>query len=415
MARHALAWLVLANAVGVLLAVLLLHPRLAVLLGAAGYGRWMPVHMNGQLYGWCALPLAGLLLKMYWENGYDGGRGAQASWALRGWSLALACGCAAWLLGVTSGKLFMDWHGWARPVLPLAMLGLWVMLAGWEESRNDTRGRVGRVTLLIALFCVPWIFWLAAGRGVFPTVNPDSGGATGTALLGSTLGIILVHGLAPRALGLGAGKASNKAGSVPGVHFWRRAYWGWAIVSMVLFACVDHGDASHHGLGQILALGSLLVWAPLSWGYLRSFEWPAGAGRWLVAGLLWWAVLLASGWLTFLPGMSERLKFTHALVAHAHLALAAYVSSLNWALLIALGAKAPGRWSFGLWQGACAVHIAVLAVLGALEQEHTAQLFLGAPWVQGLLSVRMLTGLVMLGVSLAWLVRQCRRGNETGS
>jgi cytochrome c oxidase cbb3-type subunit 1 len=25
------------------------------------YGRWMPVHLNGQLYGWCSVPLLGLL------------------------------------------------------------------------------------------------------------------------------------------------------------------------------------------------------------------------------------------------------------------------------------------------------------------------------------------------------------------
>ena len=52
---HNLFWLVLANAVGVLLATLLIVPRLNNILGEWTYGRWMSVHINLQLYGWCSL------------------------------------------------------------------------------------------------------------------------------------------------------------------------------------------------------------------------------------------------------------------------------------------------------------------------------------------------------------------------
>ena len=56
-AWHGLFWLVLANAVGVLIAVLLLVPSLNVLLGEWTYGRWIMVHMNLELYGWTSIPL----------------------------------------------------------------------------------------------------------------------------------------------------------------------------------------------------------------------------------------------------------------------------------------------------------------------------------------------------------------------
>ena len=56
-AWHSLAWLVIANGVGVLLATMLLVPRLNIPFGEWTYGRWMSVHMNLQLYGWCSLPL----------------------------------------------------------------------------------------------------------------------------------------------------------------------------------------------------------------------------------------------------------------------------------------------------------------------------------------------------------------------
>ena len=53
--RHALGWLAFGNAVGLYLALLLMEPRLQA--GIWTYGRWVPVHLNAQLYGWTALPL----------------------------------------------------------------------------------------------------------------------------------------------------------------------------------------------------------------------------------------------------------------------------------------------------------------------------------------------------------------------
>ena len=92
-----------------MLAALLLLPRLDSLLGDWSYGRWMPVHMNLQLYGWSSLPLVAFLFKVY---GAD--RGAAARWCrpiLWIWSCALAVGSWSWLNGHSSGKLFLDWTG----------------------------------------------------------------------------------------------------------------------------------------------------------------------------------------------------------------------------------------------------------------------------------------------------------------
>ncbi len=52
--RHSLGWLVAANAIGVLLAMLLLQPELNDWLAPLTYGRWVPLHLDWQLYGWCA-------------------------------------------------------------------------------------------------------------------------------------------------------------------------------------------------------------------------------------------------------------------------------------------------------------------------------------------------------------------------
>ncbi|OYV05568.1 MAG: hypothetical protein CFE26_10890, partial [Verrucomicrobiales bacterium VVV1] len=114
-ARHALGWLAAANAVGVWMAALLLWPRLGVLAGEATYGRWVPVHLNLQLYGWTSLPLLGWLFAIY-----QVGKSKWAGPAIWGWSVALMVGSEFWLSGRTTGKIFLDWSGGSLQALMLA-------------------------------------------------------------------------------------------------------------------------------------------------------------------------------------------------------------------------------------------------------------------------------------------------------
>ena len=393
--RHALGWLVAANVVGVWLAALLVWPELNGLTGALSYGRWMPLHLDWQLYGWCTLPLLGALAA--WMIPADDLAGVrQARWALAAWSLALALGGVSWLAGNVSGKLFLDWSGWARPLLPLAMLLWWSALgaAVWARRGTLTRSELAvRAIVLALLVSVPPLLYWSEGREVYPSVNPDSGGATGASLLGSTLSLVLLIGWIPRALGL-----ARKERGTRGARF-----WGALVVSAVIFVAIDRGNASHHAWAQIAALGTLLAWAPLTWGYLRGFVWPAAAGRWLGAAFAWWTLLLASGWLTFWPGLSERFKFSNVLVAHAHLAMAGAVTSFGVALLAALG-RAPGGGAvaFWGWQLTTLAHVAVLVCLGILETARAGEFFVGAPWVTGLLVARLMAGSAMLAASAAW-------------
>src|SRR5687767_9153147 len=111
---HSLGWLVAANVVGLWLGVSLLWPAAGNLLAPLTWGRWAPLHMNWQLYGWCALPLVGVLFVWYFDGEALNSRG-HARVALGAWSAALALGGVAWLGGAVSGKLFLDWHSWARP------------------------------------------------------------------------------------------------------------------------------------------------------------------------------------------------------------------------------------------------------------------------------------------------------------
>ncbi len=86
-----------------------------------------------------ALPLVAWAIRIYRAD-----RGAIATWsrtALILWSLALTIGAVSWLNGNSSGKLFLDWTGYARVLFPLAILFLWMVLAAgykqaWHEPEN---------------------------------------------------------------------------------------------------------------------------------------------------------------------------------------------------------------------------------------------------------------------------------------
>jgi cytochrome c oxidase cbb3-type subunit 1 len=392
-AVHALAWLAFANTVGVLLSLLLLRPELGDLLGALTYGRWMPVHTNAQLYGWCSFPLIGALHRWY-RGPRQPGDGFRL--ALAGWSAALALGCVSWLSGYQSGKLFLEWHAWAHPLLPLAMLGLWLTLVRetWIRRGDAGPGRLARAAGLVLLAPVPLAIWWASARTAFPPVNPHSGGATGTSLLGSTLAIVALFALLPHLLGVGLHPARAGGARRQGRLFW--SAWG---LSLVLTAAMGHGDVSHHRVSQIAGLATLALWVPLGIRQARLYAWRAATVRWLAAAAVWWLLLVSTGWITFLPGVSERLKFTHALVAHAHLAMAGFVSSMLLAVLQESGPRLfRGFWA---WQLATVLHIGALAVLGVLETG-TGDLFRAEPWTDRLLALRLAAGAVMAFTSLWW-------------
>ena len=400
-AAHSLGWLVAANAVGVWLAVLLVWPGAGDAVAPLTFGRWAPVHLNGQLYGWCALPLVGALLAWFLDPRHPSAE-RHAALAVGAWSLALFLGCFAWLGGVASGKPFVDWHGWSRPLLPAAMHVLWAFLAAhtwWRRRRLSRVGLAARLAVLGLLLAVPSALYWASDRSVYPAVNPDSGGATGTALLGSTLALVGIYFALPGLLGLASPPATRRRAVVLGA---------W-LVSWVIFGWTDKGDVSHHAFGQSAALGTLLGWIPLlpwAWG---GWSWPAGARPWLRAAAAWWTLLVASGWVSFLPGWSERFKFTHVLDGHSHLAMAGFVASVNGAVLVVLTGRAVGAGVFRAWQAGTVAFVGLMFALGVVEHLDSAGFLGGDGVARLLLALRLVAGVVLAVASFRWWRETCTR------
>jgi len=401
--QHSLAWLVLGNAIGVMIAVLLLVPGLNPWLGEWTYGRWMMVHMNTALFGWCSLPMVGLLFRVY---GAD--RGATAQWCrpiVWLWSAALLVGSISWLCGHSSGKLFLDWSGYARIFFPLAMVVLWGLLAwsfmrGHKASENSRRAApITKVAGLLLLLGVPFALYFASNPNVYPFVNPDTGGPTGQSQLESSLGVVLLLLALPFGL---TQRARHGAGIVC-------ASWFVFAAESILCGVLRRADVSHHAPAQWLSLGSLLIWLPLIPAYYGAFRWHAQTRRWRIAFLYWWFGLVVTGWLFFLPGVLDRFKFTDGLVGHSLTAVAGFLTAFEIFLIVQLMGEREARifnraWSFYAWNLGVLAYVVVMTVCGWMEGSDPAFTIVPGVTRNILYFLRLLTGLAMLAGSVEWLV-----------
>ncbi|HYU33878.1 MAG TPA: hypothetical protein VEW48_17125 [Thermoanaerobaculia bacterium] len=400
---HSLVWLGSASGVGMLMAFLLLFPRLNAVLGPLTYGRWVPLHLNLMLYGWLALPLVALLFRAYLPREGWGERAVQV------WSASLVIGAAAWLAGQTSGKPFLDWEGVSR----LAFLANLLFLAGVLAAGLVRRGQAGEARSRLAglwalwslLLAVPVALAFATSPRTYPPVNPATGGPTGASLLGSTLCVVAIFIGTPLLLRL------------PGIT--RRSVlvvFGALAVHTAFFVAAGQGDQTHREPLQIAAVASLLVWAWLLPRWLGRFAWPAGSRSWLVAFLAWGGVLLASAVPMFLPGLLDRIKFTNALVGHAHLAMAGMATSFTALLLVVLNQETRladvlgDRTAFLLWNAGNAVQVGALVAAGVLEAVDPGVVYRGDPAITSLYEVRAAAGAAMLAATVRWISRAAGRG-----
>ena len=393
-AWHSLAWLVFANAIGVLLAAMLLFPTLNHLLDTWTYGRWMPVHLNLQLYGWSSLPLLAFLFKVYAVD-----RQPAARWArpvLWIWASALAVGSITWLTGHSSGKLFLDWTGYSRVLFPLAVFTVWLLLTyAFLHSRKVHAGKLIGLALLLI---VPILLYISASPTLYPPINPATGGPTGASQLESTLVVIAILLLLP--FGLTRRKPTPS----------RAITLSWAIFIAESLICLGLGraDVSNHRPTQYISLASLLLWIPFIPAYFAAFEWHPNTRRWRLAFLCWWAVLVPTGWALFLPNILDHFKFTDGLVGHSLLAMAGFVTALLIFVMVELlgddGWIFNGTWSFYTWNLGVLAYVLLMFIAGWREGTQPSFTMIPGPERNLLYALRLLVGFLMFVASADWLI-----------
>ena len=392
--RHALFWLVVANMAGLYLSVLLLKPGWQA--GELTYGRWVPVHLNLQLYGWTSLPLVAWLIATYEVD-----RSRVAAWApavVWAWSGALVTGVCQWLGGMTSGKIFLDWTGGALWAFAAAQVLLWCLLAAaWRDRSRAWSGTRKRRALagLLGLALVPaaWVF--AASPAVYPQIDRTTGGPTGSSLLGSALVVVGLMLLLPRWIATDRGNRND------------RGLWIFFGISWIVFGIVENRTGTHHEARQIVSMLLLLPWIwllPKDWS---GFSWPEGSRVWRTAMFGWWGVLVVSGLLIYQPGVLDHLKFTQGLVAHSHLAMAGFTTSFC-ALLLVLLTRKPlgGTASVATWHLSVLAMVVTLAVMGWLEGAGPEWMHARPAWRVAGFVARAHSGGLMFAVSLLWWWRR---------
>lgn len=401
--RHALGWLVFGNAVGLYLSVLLLEPSWQ--FAPWTYGRWVPVHLNVQLYGWTSLPLIAWLISIYEVD-----RSRYAAWAeaaVWAWSAALAVGVCQWLSGVTSGKIFLDWKGGALWAFTAAQVVLWVVLfAAWRDRKGGwgRLRRLGSLAGLLGLALVPVSLVFASSPAVYPPIDRTTGGPTGSSLQGSALLVVGLMLLLPRV----AAKARAGGGRAPGGLTLPRmsnpGIWVFFALSWIVFGVTEAMGGTHHDPHQIFSMLFLLPWVwwlPRDW---KQFDWPDGSRVWRWAMFGWWGMLVVTSLAMYQVGVLDRIKFTQALVAHSHMAMAGFTTSFCALLLVLLtGKRMGGSASVLVWHLAALGMIAALAIMGWREGANPSWMADTPWWREAGLVARAACGGLMLAASVLWL------------
>jgi cytochrome c oxidase cbb3-type subunit 1 len=134
-----------------------------------------------------------------------------------------------------------------------------------------------------------------------------------------------------------------------------------------------------------------------------------------LAFLWWWAALVITGWISFLPGVLDNLKFTDALVGHSFIAMAGFTSSFIIFVMVQL--LGHDGWifnrtrSFYLWNGSVVAYIVLMLAAGWREGSDPAFTIVPGMARNILYTLRLITGILMLIASIDWLVCAASRAS----
>ena len=344
---------------------LLLLPSLNAVLGEWTYGRWMMVHVNILLYGWCSLPMLGWLFRIY---GAD--RGPPARWCrpvLWAWSTALVHRMRSRGSPVTpAASSFSTGPAMPRIAFPVAMLALWLLLAGLTGSCLEFRAkqtmvspRCAKIIGLAILLAVPFAIYIASSPGLYPAINPVTGGPTGESQLESSLGVVAILLIVP----FGVARRKSRPPLASRVS---------AIVFAAEVAIVSIHEPRRRQPSHALAIPQPRQPARLASARTRILCNLSSGTTIRAAGALLFSgggdSSLLSGWIMFLPGVLDHFKFTDGLVGHSLVAVAGFLTALLAVVMVQLlgedGWILTRRWSFHMWNWSVLAYVVVMLIAG---------------------------------------------------
>lgn len=393
------AWLLLGSLLGVLAAFKMSFPHLLDSADWLTFGRVRPAHLNIMIYGWASSAGIGVGIWLM---------ARLCRVALRHRGLLIGAG-VAWNLGVLLGTIgilagqsrsieWLEFPGWATPVLFIsyALIGVWGVIM--FRFRQPGHVYVSQWYLLAAFLWFPWLYATANTLLIWQPVQGSVVGAVnwwyGHNILGlwfTPIGLASAYYMIPKVLGR---PIHSYYLSILG--FWSLAlFYSW--------------NGMHHLIGgpfpawmiSASVVASVMMFIPVITvainhhttmrGHFHYLKWSPTL-RFTVVGAMTYTVVSFQGSLMAIPSLNNLTHFTDYTVGHAHLGLYGFFTMTMFGAMYYIVPRLVGwewpsatmiRWHFWLATSGIALMVASLTLGGFLQG-----LELNDPQVDFLTSVR---------------------------
>ena len=430
----AVVWLLVGSALGLLASAKMVWPQF--LDGAAWltFGRVRPAHLNVVIYGWASAAGIGVgiwlmarLCRVRLRH-----RGLLlAAGAL--WNVGVAAGTVGILAGQSRSIEWLEFPGWATPILfcSYALIGVWgVVMFRW---RRPGHVYVSQWYLLAAFLWFPWLY---ATANILLIWQPIAGSAMGAVnwwyghnVLGlwfTPIGLASAYYLIPKVLGR---PVHSYYLSILG--FWSLAFfYSW--------------NGMHHLIGgpfpawmvSASVVASVMMFVPVvavainhhltMRGHFHHLKWSPTL-RFTVFGAMTYTLVSLQGSLMAIPSLNAITHFTDYTVGHAHLGMYGFFTMTMFGAMYYIVPRLTGwewpsarliRWHFWLAASGIALMFAALTLGGFLQGlelsdpmvAFMSSVQIAAPFrvVRGLSGVLLLAAHVVFAVLFVGILR--RRG-----
>ncbi len=371
-----IAWLLAGSLLGLLAALKMTHAHMLDEQAWLTFGRVRPAHLNMMIYGWASSAGIGVGIWLM---------GRLCRVALRHRGLLLAAG-VAWNLGVLAGTVgilagqsrsieWLEFPGWATPVLfvAYALIGVWGVIM--FRFRRPGHVYVSQWYLLAAFLWFPWLYATANVLLIWQPVQGSVVGAVnwwyGHNVLGlwfTPIGLASAYYMIPKVIGR---PIHSYYLSILG--FWSLAlFYSW--------------NGMHHLIGgpfpawmiSASVVASVMMFIPVLTvainhhltmrGHFHYLKWSPTL-RFTVFGAMAYTLVSLQGSLMAIPSLNNLTHFTDYTVGHAHLGLYGFFTMTMFGAMYYIVPRLVGwewpsatmiRWHF--WLAASGV----VAMFGAL-------------------------------------------------
>jgi cbb3-type cytochrome c oxidase subunit I len=386
------AWFLIATLYGMVAAIHLVAPEFFNNIPALVFGRTRPVHVNTVIFGFTASMLVGcamyyvpaLLKTKLWSE-----RLGWASFVL--WQAAVLSGEVGFPFGLTQGREYAEYVWIFDVYLTTAIVGLLVNMVMTAINRQEK-------TLYVSVwYAFGMLLWTA---GVYPLGNVMWHPATGAmpGLIDSIFLWFYGHNLVGLLLTpLAVGVAYFVVPRVVGRPLYSHTL---SLVGFFSLAAIYTHIGGHHilqapipdWLKTITVVDSVMMIIPVFvvltnlWLTARGAGgklWRDPAGRFVIAGTIWYLITCLQGPFQSLPSVQQITHFNNWTIGHAHIAV------LGFAGFTAVG----GMWHVlplvtrRQWYSARLINLqfglTVFGLVGFFVVLTTAGLVQGTSWAHG--------------------------------